>query len=129
MAIISRVLVGLIGLASFFSASQHWFALKSIAVERGIEAVGTAGRANVRADIGGIFLAIGAFALLAAWKQSRTWALAALTVITLAFVGRVLSLMIDGSGPGVVPPLILEAVIIAIFAWAAILWKKMPEGL
>lgn len=124
-----RILVGLIGLLATFTAAQHWFALKTVAAERGIVALEASGRANVRADVGGLFLAIGIFSILAAWKQSRTWAVAALVATGAAFLGRLISFVMDGNAPGVVAPLVIELIFIALFAWAAWSWTKMPEGL
>ena len=51
-------MVGLIGVLSLLSAQQHWFGLETLVVQRGLQAVGDIGRTNIRADIGGLFLAI-----------------------------------------------------------------------
>lgn len=125
-----RILVGLIGLASLFTAAQHWFALDAVKAERGIEALGTIGAANIRADVGGIFIAIGIFLLIAAWRQSRPWLLGGLIVVGSAFVGRIASLAIDGANQHVFEPIIVEAVVIAILLGARWAWRrKAPEGL
>jgi hypothetical protein len=129
MALISRVLVGLIGLLALLGVGPHWFRLQHLPIERGIQALGDAGRANVRADVGGLFLAIALFAFIAAAKQNRTWALAGMLLVGSALVGRIVSLAIDGFGPRVGPPIAIEALVVAIFALAYWSWGKKPEGL
>ncbi len=64
----SRILVAIIGLLSLISVYQHWFDVASLADARGIETVGAIGAANIRADVGGLFLAIALFAFVAAWN-------------------------------------------------------------
>lgn len=129
MALIFRILVGLIGALSVLTALPHWFRVESLAATRGIEAIDAIGRANVRADVGGIFLAIGILALLAAWKQSRTWLVATLTLVLSALVGRFISLSIDGVAPGVIEPMAVESLVIAVFVGALLSWKDNPVSL
>lgn len=121
--------MGIIGILALLGVGPHWFRLQHLPVERGIQALGDIGRANVRADIGGLFLAIALFAFIAAAKQSRTWALAAILLVGSALIGRFASVAIDGFGPRVGPPIVIEAVIVAIFALAYWSWGKKPEGL
>jgi hypothetical protein len=83
----------------------------------------------VRADVGGLFLAIALLALIAAAKQSRTWLLAAMLVVGSALLGRFVSVAIDGYVARVGPPMLTEAAVIGIFAMAYWAWGKKPEGL
>lgn len=129
MALISRIIVGLIGLLSLFAAAQHWFNVDALVAERGMQAVGDIGRANIRADVGGIFVGIGLFALIAAVKQSRTWLLASILLTGGALLGRFVSVAIDGYSSRVGSPMVFEAVIIAIYLVAYWAWGKKPEGL
>jgi hypothetical protein len=124
MAMVFRILVGVIGLLSLMGVIPHWFRVDSLAAERGISALAVIGRANVRADVGGIFLAIGIFALLAAWQRSRIWAMATIILASSTFAGRWVSLLIDGVGPKVFPPMIIEATVIAILLAAWWSWKQ-----
>jgi hypothetical protein len=129
MALFSRILVALVGLMSLVSVAQHWFRVESLANERGIQAIGDIGRANVRADVGGIFLGIALFALLAAWTQSRMWLAATLLLVGSALLGRFVSVALDGYSPRVGSPMMIEAVVIAILLVAYWPWAKKPEGL
>jgi hypothetical protein len=129
MALCSRILVGLIGLLSLFSAAQHWFGIEALVNERGLQAIGDVGRANMRADVGGIFVGIGLFAIMAAWKESRMWLSATILLVGGALLGRFISVAIDGYTPRVGAPMLIEAIVIAIFAFAYFWWGKKPEGL
>lgn len=126
---VSRILVAITGLLSLTALNQHWFGVASLETARGIKAIGAIGAANIRADIGGLFLAIGVFALVAAWKRSATWLLATWMLPALALLGRFVSLAIDGVGPRVIEPMVVEAIILALLGGIYLYWKKAPEGL
>jgi hypothetical protein len=129
MVIISRIWVAVIGLFSLFAVAQHWFDVDALVAERGIQAVGDIGRANIRADVGGIFIGIGLFAIIAAARQDRTWLLAAILLTSGALLGRFVSVAIDGYSPRVGSPMAVEAIVIAIYLFAYWSWGKKPEGL
>lgn len=129
MLLASRIWVSLIGLLSLASAIPHWFKVDGLATERGVQALGLIGRANVRADMGGIFIGIGVFALMAAYRRSTMWLLAATLLPAFALLGRFASIGIDGYEQRVLQPIIVETVVIALLAFAYRIWKKAPEGL
>jgi hypothetical protein len=129
MLLASRIWVSLIGLLSILSALPHWFRVEGLAAERGVQALGLIGRANVRADMGGIFLAIGVFALIASYKRSRTWLMATILLPSFALLGRFVSIALDGYEPRVLQPIIVELAVVALLAFAYRIWKKVPEGL
>ena len=129
MILFSRALVALIGLLSLLSVFQHWFAVETLVDARGIQTIGAIGAANIRADIGGLFLAIGVFAFIAAWKRSTTWLLATWLLPALALLGRFVSLGIDGISPRVIEPMVIEAIVLTILGAVYVYWKKLPEGL
>jgi len=129
MVILSRVLVAIIGLVSLLGVGQHWFDLDAVAVERGMQAVGDIGRANLRADVGGLFLAISGLTLFAAVRQHQGAILAAVVLLGATLFGRFLSIAIDGFSAAVAPPMVVEAILIAILLFAYRAWGKKPEGL
>lgn len=129
MQMIFRILIGLLGLLSLQGAWHHWFNVAALADERGMKALGDIGQANIRADVGGIFLAIGILALIAAWKQSRQWLLAAILVVSSALAGRFVSIAIDGYSQRVMQPITIEAIVLAVLLGGYFVWKKAPEGL
>lgn len=125
----SRILVATIGLFALLGVSQHWFNLDAVEAERGLQAIGQIGRANLRADVGGLFLGIGCFALFAAARQNRNALIAASVLLGATLLGRFVSVVIDGYSADVSPPVIVEAIVIATLLAAHRLWGKMPEGL
>jgi hypothetical protein len=129
MVLASRIWVSLIGLLSILSVMPHWFRVEGLVSERGVQALGLIGRANVRADMGGIFLAIGVLALIASYRRSTTWLLATIIVPACALLGRFLSIVLDGYEQRVLEPIIVEFVVLALLGLAYRIWKKAPEGL
>ena len=123
MKMLVRILVGLSGLVALLMMLNLWFHMGSVIGAMGITTEGLVGRASVRADVGGLFGGIGVFALMAVWKQSRTWALGALVLVSLAIAGRFVGVVMDGSGPGVWGPIGVEAFTIAILVWARQAWR------
>lgn len=126
---IFRILIGIMGLLSLQGAWHHWFNVAGLAEERGMKALGAIGQANIRADVGGIFLAIGLLSLIAAWKQSSHWALAAVVAIGSTLFGRFVSIALDGYSERVMQPIAIEAVVLVILLGGYFVWKKKPEGL
>jgi hypothetical protein len=128
MLLASRAWVTFLGLLSILSVIPHWLGLEALAAERGVEASGIIGRANVRADMGGIFLAIGILALIASYTRSTIWLLATILVPACALLGRFASLLLDGYEPAVLPPIVIEVVVIASLAFAYRLWTRAAAG-
>jgi hypothetical protein len=129
MLLVSRIWVSIIGLLSILTVLPHWFRLEGLVDERGVQALGVVGRANVRADMGGMFLAIGILALIASYKRSTSWLLATIVVPASALLGRFVSIGLDGSEQRVMEPIIVEVAVLALLATAYRLWRKEPEGL
>ena len=125
-----RLLAALVGAQAISGAMQHWFALAGREAQRGFAAADAFGRANLRADVGGIFLVIGLFALIAAWRRSPTWMAAAVLAIACATSGRLVSGAIDGFGPREIRAIVSELAGIALLLPGWWRWsRKVPEGL
>lgn len=124
MKLILRAFVTLLGVGALWGVGQHWFMLNDIATERGMVAMGAIGRANLRADVGGIFLSISLFALIAAWRRSSTMALVAAALVGCALLGRFISATFDGIDRMTAEPIIIELIVLSIFlgAWKA--WEN-----
>lgn len=129
MIIITRILVAVIGVIALLGVGQHWFDLDAVAAERGMQAIGDVGRANLRADVGGLFLGISGLALFAAVRQHQGAILAATVLLGATLIGRFVSIAIDGYSAAVAPPMIVEAILIAILLSVYRAWGKKPEGL
>jgi hypothetical protein len=126
---VPRVLVGIIGLLSIFIAMNAWFSPAGLAKQFQLDILGPVGGAAMRADVGGIFLAIGVFALGAAWHKSRAWIFGLIILVGCALAGRLVGLVMDGAGVGTIPPMLIEMTGLAIFLWARSTWRKAPSGL
>ena len=129
MIIITRILVAVIGVIALLGVGQHWFDLDAVAAERGMQAIGDVGRANLRADVGGLFLGISGLALFAAVRQHQGAILAATVLLGATLIGRFVSIAIEGYSAAVAPPMIVEAILIAILLSVYRAWGKKPEGL
>jgi len=129
MTLVSRILVAIIGVFALLGVSQHWFDLDAVHTQRGMLAVGDIGKANLRADVGGLFLGIAILTIFAAVRQNRSAILAAATLLSATLLGRFVSVAIDGYGARTGPPMIIEAVVIVILLVAYRAWGKKPEGL
>ncbi len=129
MTLITRILVAIIGVFALMGVGQHWFDLDAVHMQRGMLAVGDIGKANLRADVGGLFLGIAILTIFAAIRQNRFAVLAAATLLSATLLGRFVSVAIDGYGTRVGPPMVVEAVVIVILLVAYRAWGKKPEGL
>jgi hypothetical protein len=129
MVIVSRILIAIIGVLALLGVGQHWFELDAVAAERGMQAVGDIGRANLRADVGGLFLGISCLTLFAAARQNRGALLVAASLLAATLLGRFVSVAIDGFSAPVALPMVVEAILITILLFAYRAWGKKPEGL
>lgn len=128
MTMVARVLVGIMAL--FFGAmgAGFWLNLETQAATFGlqgaVEASNLIGRVSVRADFGSFFLTIGILCAYAVWKRSGSAAVGAALLFGIALLGRLVSVALDGPAPGGTPPMVIEAVSVAILLWAPSVWKK-----
>lgn len=130
MKMLARILVALTGAVSVLTTLGLWFDPMTVASRIGLTSNGIVGNATLRADLGGIFLGIGIFALMGALRQSRMWLLGALVLMGSAFAGRVVGVLMGAAGPGIFEPMAIELVAMAIMVWARALWRApAPEGL
>ncbi|MDP2213295.1 arylsulfatase [Phenylobacterium sp.] len=123
---IARGLVGLVGLLMVAITLRIWTQPQMFAATLGLAADGPVGVASLRADLGGFFGAGGLFAILAALRSDRRWLGPALILLGLALTGRVISLIASGGGVMQIPPMIVEAVLIAILAFG---WRILRPKL
>lgn len=123
MPVAKRILTGLVGLFFLAMGLGFWFAIENQSAGFGLETGTAIARASIRADFGAFFLAVGGMSLIAAWKQSASWATAPLILLALALSGRIVSLLLDGPAPGGFSPMVVEAACIAVLAWARTGWR------
>jgi drug/metabolite transporter superfamily protein YnfA len=72
--------------------------------------------ATLRADLGAFFATAGGFALWAAIRRAPGFLTAPLMLISLALAGRFLALAVTPFASAMIPPMVAEAVMVALFA-------------
>lgn len=113
-----RVLVGVLGLLSVAMASRIWADPGAAAAQMGLQVNGPLGQATLRADVAGLFAAIGGLSIFGAVKGDGRWLLAPLCLVVAALAGRLLTLVLAGFTPEQAPPILIE-VLIALILGAA----------
>jgi hypothetical protein len=111
-----RVVVGLVGLFNVILGLGFLIDPAQAGLRFFLMSLGTQGLATMRADFTAFFVTGGTFALMAAWRAQRTLLVVPLMLIGIAISGRVISLIADGAPGKAFPPMIVEAVMIAILA-------------
>ncbi|MCA6332386.1 MAG: hypothetical protein IM641_10310 [Phenylobacterium sp.] len=121
-----RVLVGVLGLLSVAMASRIWADPGAAAAQMGLLVNGPLGQATLRADVAGLFAAIGGLSIFGAVKGDGRWLLAPLCLVVAALAGRLLTLVLAGFTPEQAPPILIE-VLIALILGAGLRILK-PAG-
>ena len=111
-----RGLVGLFGALGLLVALQLWLNPNAVATNLGLNVLGPIGTATIRADLAGFFGGAGALALAGAILGQARLLTAPLLLVALALAGRVLTVAMGGLTPEMVPPMVIEAVLIVVFA-------------
>ncbi len=111
-----RGLVGAVGLVGLLLAAMFLLRTEPAAAKFGLQALGPLGLASLRADMVGLFGAVGILALMGAVHNRGDLLLAPLILIGLALSGRTISLLMTGFSPDLIPPMVVEVVLLAILA-------------
>ncbi|MGJ8536180.1 MAG: DUF4345 family protein [Parasphingopyxis sp.] len=112
---ILRILIGLLGLLYSVIGTGYLLQPTALATSFFVEPVGVQGLATLRADFSAFFLTTGLFALYAAAKSRPGALVAPLFLVAIAFIGRIVSLALDGMAPTALQPMVVEALTIVIF--------------
>lgn len=121
MQIVIRGLLGILGLAGVLIALRIWMAPEEVAAQLGVGANGPLGIATIRADMAGFFGGAGAISLFAAIRNRGRLLVAPLLLVAVALTGRVLTVALNGYSEAMLPPMVIEAVLVAVFALGS--WK------
>lgn len=124
MILLTRIILGALGLIMLFMGVQYWFDPLTAAGAYGVTAKGVAGAALLRADIGGFFLSAGAFALLATVPLRRFWLWPMLILFGCALAGRIITLAVSGVGEDGFTAIIVETVAIVLTVLALRSWPR-----
>jgi len=112
-----RSVVGLVGLFNVVLGLGFLVDPAQAGLRFFLTSLGTQGMATMRADFTAFFVTGGTFALIAAWRARRWPLLVPLSLLSIAILGRVVSLVADGAPPIAFPPMAAEAIMIALLAW------------
>jgi hypothetical protein len=118
MELTLQILVGLATLMLTGLGAMSMFAPRRMVKNFAIEPVGTAGLSTIRSVIGGLFLAsVAMLAIGLTTGQTLGFVAVAILLGVVAF-GRIVGIVTDGFDKAVVPPLVVELVIIAVLVSA-----------
>lgn len=113
-----RLIVGVIGVLALLVAARLWVGPEAPAAALGLKADGLLGLATLRADVGGFFAAGGLFALAGAIRGEGRLLTPPALLLGLALAGRLVTVAMDGYAPAMLPPMVIEAVLVAILLLA-----------
>ncbi len=80
---------------------------------------GVFGMNNIRADLGGMLIASGLMILIGLWRQNHTWFFATILMMGILLVGRIVSFIVDGWTPAMIPAVVVEIVVIGVLFLAS----------
>lgn len=123
MQMVLRVLAGLAGLLGVFIALSTWADPTKFPATLGLQGVGGLGEATIRADVAGFFGTFGLLALAGAVRGEARLFTAPLLLIAIALAGRALTVVLSGFEPAMAQPMVIELVLLAIFAAGRFLLK------
>ncbi|WP_306141742.1 DUF4345 family protein [Roseibium sp. MMSF_3412] len=113
-----RILVGLATVMLLGLGTMSMFAPRRMVNNFAIEPIGAAGLSTIRSVIGGLFIASVAMLAFGLFNgQTSAFVAVALLLGVVAF-GRIVGLVLDGFEKAVIPPLLVELVIITILVAA-----------
>ncbi len=111
---LTRGMIGLFGLLALLLASRFWISPDKIGPMMGLLPDGAAGLGTLRADMAGFFGAAGVLFLLAALRNEASWLKPVLLLLAIALTGRMLNLVVTHGGQELIPPMVIEAVLIGV---------------
>lgn len=113
-----KVVRGAVALAGLVLAAIGVAALldaNGTGAKLGLSAINALGHATLRADIAAFFLTAGGLAMAAAARREPLLLTAPLLLISLTLCGRLLSVLLTGFDAAMVPPMAVEALLVAVF--------------
>jgi hypothetical protein len=129
---VRTLLIGLIFVAGMFNlllGVSYIYDPAGAASELGVSYTGPLGLATLRADFTAFFVVIGLCMLRGAWKRNGDVLLVPAALFAIAFCGRLLTLILNGTGPGFYLPMAAEAgqVILLVIGWRWVPHHKIDE--
>lgn len=116
---IARIAAALVGLFSLVVGAMTILSPVEMGEGLGLGALSPIGLNALRADIGAFFLASAIAAGAALFGGRPHWLLGAAVLYGLAFLGRILGLVLDGAPEGIAQPLVVEFTMVVLSVFAA----------
>lgn len=129
---VSRAVIALASVTFAGLAIAIWSAPDAAAARLGLDAIGSAGTAAVRAEIGGLFAGLAIVCGAAAYSLSRPWLVAASAILTGVVVGRAIGWL--GAGPAGDGGAMAVELLLLVALWslasrpAPRVWPSAPRG-
>ena len=119
-----RALVGLVGLLTTVIGLGFLVRPEIMATSFFVQPTQLEGLATLRGDFPGFFIGASIFALWGAWKADARPLLVPMVLLAIVLFGRIVSVVVDGTGPNTFPPMVAEALMIAVLAIARGTFKE-----
>jgi hypothetical protein len=124
MRIVLIALIFLAGLFNLFLGFGFLFDPVGSGANFFLSPVGPAGLAVLRADLTAFFLVAGGCMLWGAWRRNGDLLLVPAALLSIAFTGRLVSALADGTAQGFWIPMAVEAAQVILLAIA---WRVVPH--
>lgn len=115
----ARIAVALAGLFSLAMGAMAILTPVDLGNALGLAAQSPLGLNALRADMGSFFLASALACGLALFAGRPNWLLGAAALYGLAVTGRFIGIIVEGPPPGVLQPVIIELVMVALLVFGA----------
>ena len=121
----ARVLAGVIALLFLVFGFRYMFLPDAVMATAGIEAVNNLGMGTIRGLIGGGFLTFGILLVVHTVINQETSSLRfAILFLLLSIIGRIVSLVVDGSDPLAIRNLVPASIMLIVSIASLVLFQK-----
>ena len=114
-----RVILALLGALFLFVGAQFLIDPVTTGGDFGLSPNGNAGLSTIRADMTAFFWVSGGALLYGVWKQRGEASSVTAALMGIVFCARCLSLVLDGTYEGWLPPMAIEAVTVILCLFGA----------
>ena len=129
MRMAARVLAGIIAFLFLLFGLRYLFAPAPLMISSGLEATSVLGYATIRAFVGGGFLTFGILLVMHTVINQETGALRfSILFLILSIVGRVVSLIADGSSPEALRNLVPVSIMVIVSIASLVLFLRSEES-
>ena len=115
---VAKLSAALVGLFSLAMGLLAWFDPVKVGEIVGLVGPAELGQHTLRGDVGAIFLASALGCGLALFRGKIVGLKLPIIIYGLVLIGRLISLVLTGNGPGVMQPIIIEVVLIGLSVFA-----------